>query len=215
MTKIKKQPTQIIQTNTAVQMYRRDMSKWVKDTSMCIGPSNFLKANMHTNAGDVAIFVHEPSVDVHVSGSLVRGGSWEPHLIQLMFSLLNQDPNLQFIDLGANLGVFSLAVAKYGRKVVAVEPLSINLHRFCASITANRFENIITVVTNALSDKRENVTFGKDQGNVGGTFVLNDKNMNKFNGSPVKGKYDDVVLSAHLDDVLNLPKVALNTIYTP
>jgi hypothetical protein len=29
--------------------------------------------------------------------------------------------------------------------------------------------------------------------------------MNKFNGSPVKGKYDDVVLSAHLDDVLNLP----------
>ena len=202
---IKKQPTQIIQTNTAVQMYRRDMSKWVKDTSMCIGPSNFLKANMHTNAGDVAIFVHEPSVDVHVSGSLVRGGSWEPHLIQLMFSLLNQDPNLQFIDLGANLGVFSLAVAKYGRKVVAVEPLSINLHRFCASITANRFENIITVVTNALSDKRENVTFGKDQGNVGGTFVLNDKNMNKFNGSPVKGKYDDVVLSAHLDDVLNLP----------
>jgi hypothetical protein len=61
------------------------------------------------------------------------------------------------------------------------------------------------MVTNALSDKRENVTFGKDQGNVGGTFVLNDKNMNKFNGSPVKGKYDDVVLSAHLDDVLNLP----------
>jgi hypothetical protein len=58
-----------------------------------------------TFAGDVAIFVHEPSVDVHVSGSLVRGGSWEPHLVQLMFSLLNQDPNLQFIDLGANLGV--------------------------------------------------------------------------------------------------------------
>jgi hypothetical protein len=51
------------------------------------------------------IYVHDPSVDVHVSGSLMRDGAWEPHLIQLMFSLLQQDTTSQFIDLGANLGV--------------------------------------------------------------------------------------------------------------
>ncbi|CAC5391395.1 unnamed protein product [Mytilus coruscus] len=201
----KPEQTRSVQTNSQVRMYRRDMQNWVKDTSMCIDPKNLLKANMHTNAGDLTIFVHDPTVDIHVSGSLVRGGSWEPHLTQLMYSLLQQDSELQFIDLGANLGVFSLAVAKYGRRVLAVEPLSINLHRFCASITANGFESLITVATNALSDKRENVTFGKDKGNVGGTFVLNDKNMNKFSGSPVNGKYDDVVLSAKMDDILDVP----------
>ncbi|XP_076081479.1 uncharacterized protein LOC143052357 isoform X1 [Mytilus galloprovincialis] len=201
----KPEQTRSVQTNSQVRMYRRDMQNWVKDTSMCIDPKSLLKANMHTNAGDLTIFVHDPTVDIHVSGSLVRGGSWEPHLTQLMYSLLQQDSELQFIDLGANLGVFSLAVAKYGRRVLAVEPLSINLHRFCASITANGFESLITVATNALSDKRENVTFGKDKGNVGGTFVLNDKNMNKFSGSPVIGKYDDVVLSAMMDDILDVP----------
>jgi hypothetical protein len=58
----------------------------------------------------------------------------------------------------------------------------------------NHFEDKITVVTNALSDKIENVSFGKDKGNVGGTFVLNDKNVEKYSGSAVGGKYDDVVL---------------------
>jgi tRNA1(Val) A37 N6-methylase TrmN6 len=91
-------------------------------------------------------------------------------LVNLIYTLLRNDPGLQFIDLGANLGVFSLAVAKLGRKVIAVEPLSINLKRLCKSVFENEFEDYITIVHNAISDSYEKVTLGMEKGNVGGTF---------------------------------------------
>jgi hypothetical protein len=73
--------------SSGVNMYRHDMSKWNLDDSKCHSQTQFLFANMHTSVGDVRIYVHDPSVDVHVSGSLMRDGAWEPHLLQLMFSL--------------------------------------------------------------------------------------------------------------------------------
>jgi methylase of polypeptide subunit release factors len=35
---------------------------------------------------------------------------------------LKEDKDLQFVDLGTNLGVYALAVAKMGRNVIAVDP---------------------------------------------------------------------------------------------
>lgn len=191
---------------TGVHVFRRDMNKWNADDSICDNlPSNLRKATLHTSKGNTPIFVHEPSNDVHVSGSLVRSGSWEPHLLNLMSGLLSRDKELQFMDLGANLGVFSLAMAKFGRQVIAVEPLSINMHRFCASIKAGKLTEQITIVYNALSDKRENVSLGIDRQNIGGTFVVNNKNMNKVRGSAVAGQYKDIVMTAKLDDFLEIP----------
>lgn len=188
-----------------VHFYRHEGQSWVADDSSCSAREDFLRSNLHTAAGDVTIYIHDPSVDVHVSGGLQRDETWEPHLIRKMFELLSEDPKLQFIDFGANLGVFSLAVAKFGRRVLAAEPLSINLQRFCKSIRMNHLQEKITVVTNALSDRIENVSFGKDQGNIGGTFVLNHKNMAKYSGSSIGGRYDDVVQTAKIDSFLELP----------
>ncbi|XP_076080027.1 uncharacterized protein LOC143050799 [Mytilus galloprovincialis] len=130
---------------TGVHVFRHDLTKWNADDNICDNlPPNLKKATLHTAHGDTPIYVHNPSEDIHVSGSLVRSRTWEPHLLNLMAGHLRKDPELQFIDLGANLGVFSLAMAKFGRQVIAVEPLSINLHRFCASIKAGK----LTVLKN-------------------------------------------------------------------
>lgn len=191
---------------TGVHVFRHDLTKWNADDRICDNlPPNLQKANLHTSYGDTPIYVHNPADDIHVSGSLVRSASWEPHLLNLMSDLLSKDNALQFMDIGANLGVFSLAMAKFGRQVIAVEPLSINLHRFCSSIKAGQFTEKITVIYNALSDKRENVSLGIDQRNIGGTFVVNNKNMNKVMGSAVGGQYSDIVMTAKLDDILNIP----------
>jgi hypothetical protein len=44
-----------------------------------------------------------------------------------------------------------------------------------------------------------------DVGNIGGTFVLSDRNMEKKLGSAVGGTYKDKVLTAKVDDILQLP----------
>lgn len=191
---------------TGVHVFRHDLTKWNADDKICDNlPSNLRRATLHTSNGNTPIFVHEPSNDIHVSGSLVRSGSWEPHLLKLMSGLLSRDKELQFMDIGANLGVFSLAMAKFGRQVIAVEPLSINLHRFCSSIMAGKLTERITLVYNALSNKRENVSLGIDRQNIGGTYVVNNKNMNKVRGSAVGGQYKDIVMTTKLDDILDLP----------
>lgn len=44
-------------------------------------------------------------------------------------NILQSNPSYGFIDIGANLGYFSLIIANMGHKVVAVEPLNMNVLR--------------------------------------------------------------------------------------
>lgn len=184
-------------------IYQRDETKWNPSNISCKDPK-FTRANLHTNVGDTPIFLYTSLDDKHVSGSILRNGRWEAHFVDFISSLMREDNDLQFIDLGTNIGVFALSIAKMKRKVIAVDALAMNVERICASIEAANFQTNITVVHNALSDVREMVTLGADKGNVGGTFVSKDKNPNKVKGSEVGGNYGSVQ-TAKLDDILELP----------
>ncbi|CAG2204191.1 unnamed protein product [Mytilus edulis] len=171
---------------TGVHVFRHDLTKWNADDNICDNlPPNLKKATLHTAHDDTPIHVHNPSEDIHVSGSLVRSRTWEPHLLNLMAGHLRKDLELQFIDLGANLGVFSLAMAKFGRQVIAVEP------------PFNKFTSILCI-------NKGGKTHGIDRRNVGGTYIVNNKNMNKVKGSSVGGQYKDIVMTAKLDDILKI-----------
>lgn len=186
-----------------LRLYARNAQQWTKDDHTCKALPKFMQAVLRTSAGSLPIFIHNPKDDIHVSNSIHKHGSWEGGYIELVLTFLRQDLDLQFLDLGANLGVYSMAVAKFGRKVVSVDALSINIQRMCATVQTNRFNNV-QLVYNALSDVREVVSLGVDKGNIGGTFVAKDKNPNKVRGSRVSGSYGDVQ-TATLDDLLELP----------
>ena len=185
-------------------IYHRDETTWHPCNITCNDPSKFTKTVLHTSYGDTPIFIYSSIEDKHVSGSLLRDGRWEPQFVDLISGLLREDDDLHFIDLGTNVGVFALSIAKMNRKVVAVDALAMNVQRLCASIKAGNFTKNIKLVHNALSDVRESVPLGVDKGNVGGTFVAKDKNINKVKGSEVGGDYG-TVQTALLDDLLDLP----------
>jgi FkbM family methyltransferase len=56
------------------------------------------------------------------------------------------------IDLGANIGAFSIYAAKHGTRVVSVEPESNNLKALKRNIGINDMNNLITVAPYAISD---------------------------------------------------------------
>ncbi|XP_061162406.1 uncharacterized protein LOC133171633 [Saccostrea echinata] len=185
-------------------IYQRDEKEWKPSNITCGDTSKFMRTTLHTSSGDTPIFIYDPQIDKWVSGSLYRDGRWEPQFVDIISNILRADNDLHFIDLGTNLGVFALSVAKMNRQVLAVDALAMNIERLCASIKAGNFTKNIKVVYNALSDVREMVSLGVDKGNVGGTFVAKDKNQNKVKGSEVGGNYGSVQ-TAKLDDMLELP----------
>ena len=63
--------------------------------------------------------------DIHVSGTVRREGIWEQHIVKEFQNILYSDPDLGFIDIGANIGLHSLVALTMGYTVLAVEPLEV------------------------------------------------------------------------------------------
>lgn len=85
------------------------------------------------------------------------------------------------VDVGAYLGYYSLAAASMGTKVIAIEPMSRNAHKFAESIIANHFEDQITLYQNAawdtVSDQLE-----PSNGQITTTFAKSEKTLGLIYG---------------------------------
>ena len=117
------------------------------------------------------ICIIDVNKDSLISKSLKLGKGWEPHIIGTLKTLLNQNQEAQFLDVGSNIGVYALVAASMGRKVVAVEPLWENLLHLTKSVRVNKWENRIKVVVNAISDVYDVLTFWRPYQNAGGSIA--------------------------------------------
>ncbi|KAH3837776.1 hypothetical protein DPMN_111177 [Dreissena polymorpha] len=132
------------------------------------------------------ICVYDPATDIYVSNSILNTGSWEHSYVLKVLDILSQDPNLEFVDLGCNVGVFTVAVAKHGRRVTALDANRKNLEMLTTSLKLGNITKMVTVVWNALSDIPETVGFKEAEGNIGGLQMVSDinaGNVNDDNGS--------------------------------
>jgi len=117
------------------------------------------------------ICVYEKSVDVWISGSLLTSGTWENDIMANIKKALDKDRRTAFLDLGCNIGVFTLMAAKLGHRVVSVDPLRKNLFLLSRSLEQGQLTANVYLLNNAVGDKVEQITLQEYKGNVGGTFV--------------------------------------------
>jgi FkbM family methyltransferase len=81
-----------------------------------------------------------PAADLSLVPHLLEHRSWEPHITRYLKLNLTSDDI--FVDVGANLGFFSVLCAPLVSRVVAFEPVSLS-HRYCkANIALNRLTNV-------------------------------------------------------------------------
>lgn len=124
--------------------------------------------------GGLALYVHGPR-DRFVSRQLREQGVWEPYETQLLLSLLS--PGDVFVDVGANIGYFSvLAAARVGAAgaVVAVEPDPDNCRLLRRSLAHNRLERQVRVVEGALSDADGEGSLFLSEDNLGDHQIYSD-----------------------------------------
>ena len=103
------------------------------------------------------ICVFDPKQDVFVSATLTRGDVWEQHIVKRFQKVLQLHHNICVLDIGANIGQYSLIAANMGHQVLAVEPYLPSLKRFHKAIAKGGLSSKIKALQNAISDKREEV----------------------------------------------------------
>jgi len=136
--------------------------KPVESTEKCSNDIMVLKNNYpwigHTKKlnNNFQIFVHNPKDCIYISSEILSTGYYEPVLTDRWRAALGESSTVgqrRVVDIGANLGWFSLLSASMGHTVISVEPMDYNLEIFRSSISINHFESLITVHKRALSDQ--------------------------------------------------------------
>lgn len=109
--------------------------------------------------------MHVDASDYAVGHTVARTGRYEPEVSAVVRSLLR--PGATFIDVGANIGWFSLLAASVvgpGGRVIAVEPNPLNVSLLRQSAKENGFDNI-EVFNVALGDRPGAVALETDGSN--------------------------------------------------
>ncbi|KAL7457518.1 hypothetical protein ACHAWC_009062 [Mediolabrus comicus] len=127
-------------------------------------PVNFIHITSDVTGGsDFNMSVHDPEKEV-ISMGIKEHGCFECDILRSLMSALRDSKSASLIDIGGNIGMYSLHAASHGRNVIAFEPLQINQERFCQSILQNSgFEKKIQIVPRALTNEHLNkyVDFNK------------------------------------------------------
>jgi FkbM family methyltransferase len=84
-----------------------------------------------------------------ISNTLFRTGQWEWHLIELSRFIVSVVDRPLILDVGANLGAYSIPLARHiqsvGGEVIGFEPQRIVYYQLCGNIILNRLDNYYAI----------------------------------------------------------------------
>ena len=110
--------------------------------------------------------------DDTVTGFLLQGIYFEGDEVSRFIRLLRLDRQLQLVDIGANVGLYSLPAARV-TNVLSVEPNWHSMFRLAKAVDLGRVISNVTLVQNAISNVRATLNMGVHPGNQGTAFLIN------------------------------------------
>lgn len=114
---------------------------------------------------DFTIYAHGPGE--YISDWIRQNNCWEPEIHEILRELFDQSPNVIFVDIGSNIGYFSLLSASRKVKTISFEPISANFSLFEESIKKNSYQDLITLHKIGLSDVSGTGSFKIYKSNMG------------------------------------------------
>ena len=88
------------------ELYTRDLKGWRRASFMCNRCFNFVQGQLKTPAGETPISIYRNASDIWVSTGVLSTGGFEPQKFTPLFKMLQNDPSLAVIDIGANIGKY-------------------------------------------------------------------------------------------------------------
>jgi FkbM family methyltransferase len=96
-----------------------------------------------------------PNLLEPVGLSLWMDGVYEPETLQFLRNHITSDS--VFVDVGANIGAFSIPLAGYAKHVIAIEPSPQVLPYLRRNVTLNRLSNVEIAACAASTSDRDSV----------------------------------------------------------
>jgi len=152
------------------------------------------------------------NLDDHaISRPILVKGQYEQNVTKVFLQYLK--PDIRFLDIGANLGYYSLLVASQcpEAKIYSFEPDRQNFHLFTTSIIYNQFQHLISPYRLAVSNQDKTIVLSNlgNQGNYGARFTANTEEDLRPH---VHGKnpYYEEIVAVSLDEFL--PEIQLDVV---
>ncbi|CAF1374685.1 unnamed protein product [Adineta steineri] len=116
------------------------------------------------------VCLHQAQTDIYVSKSFQESLSiWEEHGVLRILQLLLRYPHLDFIDIGANIGTYTMYAAALGRFVLAIECFAPNIDRIHRAVELANITNRVVLIQNALyTHSGQYLRLAPSANNVGG-----------------------------------------------
>ena len=155
----------------------------------------------------IKICIHKnESDDIHITRTIALGGVWERDILEKVKKALSKEPSMGLLDIGSNIGVFTLVSAKMNHSVVAVEALPLHAFMLRRSAQINSLEDKIILINNAVSNTRRTVQMQPIPGNMGGTYVTEIKTPpeNKNTSKDAPRTSTQSVQTILLDDLVDI-----------
>ena len=157
---------------------------------------------LRTLDGSTPICVYPREVDNMISAYVTDFHTWEEDWLNATGEILTKHKDFVYLDLGCNIGVYSLFAAKLGANVFAVDPNINNLRLLAKSLRLGHLHDNVTLILNAISDAHDNVTLEIVKGNVGGSVIKALDKIQKSDSENMVRSVDteNIVETVTLDD---------------
>ena len=122
----------------------------------------------------IPMCLYTATEDKWISSSIYNKVPFEFDLTSKILRILKEDPGLALIDLGANLGLYTLSAAHTTlNQIIAVEPNMPTMARLSKSALLGNITDRVTLVWNAVSNNHTTLALHVDPSNRGDTIVQN------------------------------------------
>ena len=85
---------------------------------------------------------------MYISRGIVQFGLWEAEKANRIVSLMQDSRSRVFVDVGANIGWYTVAVAAQAINVISIEPSTRNTNLLKAFLSRNGLERFVSSVPN-------------------------------------------------------------------
>ncbi len=149
--------------------------------------------DINFNKLNYKMFVYKK--DDIVSNQIIRTKSYEKHQTNILLEGLNYYKNkynikpedMYILDIGANIGWYSICLGKYGYKILSFEPMLINTYILKKNYCLNKALNI-TIINKGLSTQEKKCDIYNVIGNRGDAMVVCEKNKKILPGFKKQGE---------------------------